>query len=148
MTAEQAMAVIESTDFSVALNVVSDLHTFLRGAEQHPAVRALHEQLRSAGAAQQIAARIADLCQRPTDPAYENPGDAALAVYLWLLDRDQGELARPAAERVLQVPSCWWASAVARQVSAAGEPSEPAPTSLSGDSSSPPATLEGHPAPR
>jgi hypothetical protein len=83
-------------------------------------LKKLAELLRSKDWQEKVAERLADLCEQPIDPQYENPGDTALAVYLWLLDTYDRDLARRCAEKVLAAPRCWWAWRVA------GNPAQPA----------------------
>jgi hypothetical protein len=114
MKAHEWMRTIESVPFSVGLNVVSGLRTFLSAAASQEAVQGLQEELSTTNGWGELAARITSLCARPTDPNSENPADTALAVYLWLLGQHEVELARQAAALALQVPNLWWTYQVAQ----------------------------------
>ncbi len=116
MNFDDLLATIESTAFSVELNVVSDLRTFLWAMEQQETVRSLTDLLQSKEWQEKVTERIAHLCEQPVDPNCENVADTALAIYLWLLDKHDQVLAHRCGEKVLEAPKCWWAWRVAREI--------------------------------
>jgi hypothetical protein len=109
MTFEEALAEVESLRFASSVSVASDFRTFREGVRSSPAVLSLVKELRSPPAQNCLLTHLLAVARRPTDPAYANPWDTALTVYLWLLNRVAPSLARIGAAQVLQVPRCWWA---------------------------------------
>jgi len=118
MTPGELFAVIESVSFGVALTVASDLPTLLWGAKHQGPVQALDRELATPAVREQLVERISFLAQQPVDPTYANPGDVALAIYLWLLGRHDPSLARQASEVVLGAPGCYYALRAAAEAQA------------------------------
>lgn len=75
-TMEATLAEIESPRSSVAVNLASDLRTFLRAVERHSCVQALGVHL-SPGDLAAISGRARALVGSEADDAYEHPADAA-----------------------------------------------------------------------
>jgi len=94
MTPKEAMARIESMEFSVEYNVCSGLEHLLRCIEQDEAFKALDtldptgNPMTSEGEPTKKASfwqRVLELVCEPADQQYEHPRDMAVATYLWLL---------------------------------------------------------------
>ncbi len=116
MTQAEAMREIEGHAFAARVNVGSDLRTFLRAAQEEPAVKFLFAELSREEAANTLVQRVSELSGEPVDPRYENPWDSALAIYLWMLSLKAPHLARIAAEATAQAAQCWWARTLAEQL--------------------------------
>jgi hypothetical protein len=116
MTLDEAMKEIESHEFAARVNVASDLTTFLQAAQAEPSVNCLLEELDSPEMRPAVLSKVYELTQRQVDPRYENPWDTALAVYVWAMSLRDLDLAKVAAKEVVQVPQCWWAAKLSRQL--------------------------------
>lgn len=116
MNAAEAMEQIEGNAFAAVVNLASDFRTFLRILASQPEVEALSAGLASAVLTQKVFARLLELARTPAEEAYEHPADAALAAYLWLLNRKDRDTAKAAASAVLQCRQCWWARQMAEYV--------------------------------
>ena len=108
-------AMIESPAFFARLNVVSGYAQFVRALGAQPEVRELRDGVNSSEDASELLHRISWLASPPDDPAYENPHDVALAVYLWVLNANAPLVGRVAADTILAKPG-WWARKVAEKV--------------------------------
>jgi len=116
MGLSEAMSVVESHEFAARVNLASDSRTFLCAAAEEDAVQVIYDEMHAGCARHAILKRVAELSRREVDPRYENPWDAALAVYLWLLRfRDRG-LAESGAELASRARQCWWAAKIAQQL--------------------------------
>jgi hypothetical protein len=111
---------IESKQFSALVNVASNLKTFLRAADSQPEVRQLATAMNLPDVRSAVLDRVLELARREIDSTCENPWDAALAVYLWLLQSTDGALAAAAAKKIQQCPGCWWARTMAERVLGTG----------------------------
>ena len=116
MTVREAMREIESHEFAARLNVASNFRTFLRAAQRQEAVRTLLQELDSQEKRQQVFFRILELSRQRVDPRYENQWDTALAVYVWLINLKDFDLAKVAAEAAAQALQCWWAMKVSGHI--------------------------------
>lgn len=116
MNVSEAIREFESHEFVARLSAASDLRTFLRAANQEPAVQSVLRELASVDAQGKVLERCIELGRESVDPRYQNPWDSALAVYLWLLQLTNNAAAQAAAEVVGQAPQLWWARVIARQI--------------------------------
>lgn len=116
MNLSDAFSEIESTVFVAFTNVASDFPTFIRAARQFEGVQVLLNRLEDEEVREAILDRIWELSDAPVDQSYENPWDAPLAVYLWILDLKDPELALVAAEAASDAPQTWWAGKLAHVI--------------------------------
>ncbi len=108
---------IESIDFDVRLNVVSSFSLFMRSVREEPAVAAMSQAMQSSEKAlETVLEHVCELSRREIDTQYENPGDTALAVCLWLLSLVRPSYANIGALCVVGAPNCFYAWKVARLV--------------------------------
>lgn len=99
---------IESPQFAADLTVASDRRTFLRGARRQDVVQSLAAAMRQCVGVE-LFERISDVMERAFDEAFQNPWDAAVAVYLWMLCGLNEELGKMAAIRIERSShACWW----------------------------------------
>ncbi len=113
----KALTRIESLDFDVGLNVLSDFRSITKAAWTDPAVTTLFAAMEASGEVQEsILGRIFDLSRLKVDLRYQNPNDTALAILLWLTLFAAPEHAGLAAEVVDLAPQCWWAKKLARRI--------------------------------
>jgi len=116
MSLQQLAEQIESHEFAIQTNVVSGTRQFFRAiAEQEP-VRQLRSEIQSQDLARELVIRISKLSRQRVDVRYENPFDTAFATYLWALQSVHPELARVAAEGIVQAPNCFWSSRLAESL--------------------------------
>jgi len=113
MTVDDAMSEIESHEFAGRVNAASDMGTFLRIAEGEEAVSSIVQELDSESTQARVFRRILELSKTTVDIRYENPGDVALTIYLWLMSRQNHQLAILVAPIVSEAPQCWWAARMA-----------------------------------
>lgn len=104
---------IEHPRLSAQVNVASGYHQFIRALAELPEVRQLQAHSRTMDDGLAIFLRIVALVVGPTDPAYENPHDVALAAYLWVLHVTLPQLAEVAAQLVASCSGCWWSRKLA-----------------------------------
>jgi hypothetical protein len=117
MTYEEAIHRIESIQFSVEVNVVSSLASFVNAIRREEAVRLLVREMRSQPHVwRDVCARIIQLRMSPIDPQYENPHDVSLATYVLSSEWFNGWAGRFAARLVSNVQNTWWARRVAALV--------------------------------
>lgn len=116
MPLPQLVEQIESHEFAIQTNVVSGSRLFFRAIAEQPSVRHLCSEMRSQDFARQLVIRISKLSHQRVDVRYENPLDTAFATYLWALQSTHPELARVAAEGVVQAPNCFWSSRLAEAI--------------------------------
>lgn len=129
MTYEEAVQEIESHEFSARLGIASDFKTFTHIAVSQPSVKELFTQLKKPEIEESLYNRTVDLSRRSIDPSFENPLDKALAIYLWVTDLRNPNLALLMSEHIIHAPQCWWAHKLSkhlRKVRAIRERSEAA----------------------
>lgn len=107
---QDAIWEIESHEFASRLNVASNMETFLRIAEEQDVVRAVFQGLDSPAEQGRLFQRTLELSRSSTDLRYENQWDVALAIYLWLVNLKNPNLAMLMAGIIASVPQCWWAT--------------------------------------
>jgi hypothetical protein len=116
MNLEQVINNIESMDFSIRLNVVSSLTTYLHALRKERGFQLLYRAMATGDGSNTVSQRLNNLAQQRPDARYENPHDVALSVYtllLYWLDRRAG---KSAAEMVSRVGQCWWATRIAKSI--------------------------------
>jgi hypothetical protein len=116
MIFKEAMRKVESHEFAAYLNIASDIRTFLRAAQQEEAVLTLLKDLDSLENCWQILIRIFELSRQQIDLRYENQWDTALAIYVWLINLKDFDLAKIAAFVADRAPQCWWAKKISRHI--------------------------------
>jgi hypothetical protein len=116
MVPRELLEQVEGIRFAAEVGVVSSERLFESAIRQHPLVLQLFGYLTDPQAREQIAVRLTDLLYRDSDPRYEHPHDAAVAVYLRLLDVSEPGLASLAAVTAARQPNLWWARSVAIQI--------------------------------
>lgn len=111
-----AMGMIESPGFAAATGVASDLDTMLRAANA-AAVQTVARAMRSSPRNQLLVMqRALALVHRDCDLRYQNPYDAAITVYLWLLSLISPTLAEVVSASTLGLRNGWWAPRLARRL--------------------------------
>lgn len=118
---DELFSIVESPEYSNRLNLASGTAQFVRLLEGDETVRRLVERMDSEPAELGVLLkRIVVLAQRPIDPAYEHPADAALASYLWILSLGSPTTARLAAAVVRDMADGWWMRKIALIASKSG----------------------------
>jgi hypothetical protein len=120
-TLDELLQAVESDRFSALVNLASSYKLFVRALSAQPEVGQLAQVMQATEAKKAVADRALTLVGVAAEAGREHPGDSALAAYLWLLNRADRGLAILAAERVAEVPGCWWARKVAEEVLSGGE---------------------------
>ena len=107
---EQALAVVESHAFSAEANIASDRTIFLAVLRTMAAVQVLASELVRVQThrVEELSLRCRQLIVAPVDLQYENPGDVAVATYLWLLSQAALGSAQTLSQDVTNVPRNWW----------------------------------------
>jgi hypothetical protein len=113
---DEAIKHIESVEFSVFMNVASSLTTYVNGLQADPSVQLLFKAIASDAGKRLISERLTTLAHAESDPAYENPNDVALSVYLLLFNWSDRGSGASVARMVSQVERCWWAARLARSI--------------------------------
>jgi hypothetical protein len=103
---------IESTEFSVDLNVVSSLASFVNALRSEKAIHLLVREMKSGPLWGEVCRRILHLLKSPFDPGYENPHDTALAAYALSSYWYNAAAGRVAARWVGTAKNTWWAARV------------------------------------
>jgi hypothetical protein len=116
MTYQDAIARIESLAFSIELNVVSSLTTFMTALRSEEAIQRLVQELKSERVQAEVCGRILHLLRHPIDPAYENPHDVSLAAYVLSLYWRNAAIGRMAALWVSAAKNTWWAARISSLV--------------------------------
>ena len=116
MTPSEIFSVIESHEFAARLNVASSLDAFLRAAKEENSVQQLFKELASTQHLSALLERVIRLSQVPVDPRYENPGDTALAIYVWLASFRGTAYGRLLAQYSSTALQCWWSSKISRNI--------------------------------
>ena len=108
---------IEGDQFAAHLNAASGPEGAIAAGRSSAELQELVEliaETETAGPA--VLRRIARVARLDTDPAYENPSDAALFGYLLALANAKSNLSGVAATAVLGARRLWWARALAVHV--------------------------------
>lgn len=114
MTFLEALREIESFEFSARVNVASDFKTFLEIASTESAVSDLSDALKNEVLCEKLLSHVLELCKREYDVRYENPLDAALTIYLWLMGKKDFKLTKIMAESVARIQQGWWSLRLAQ----------------------------------
>jgi hypothetical protein len=111
MTLEEIYGTIESPRFAAKLTIASNLKTFVRAARREEVV----SQLAALSSETDLFNRIHELVNERFDDSCQNPLDAAVAVYLWVLWSHNESSARAMAEEIARTENnrWWWAQAMA-----------------------------------
>ncbi len=114
MSVSELFERIESAAFAIEANLASGASDFIEAVSSNPAFVALSEEAKQnpyvSGAVLQ---RIELLANLKVDYRYENPHDAALAAYAWLLFQNAPRLAPIAAAILIEARQVWWARHIA-----------------------------------
>ena len=106
---------IESRAFAVEANLASGASDFIEAVSSNPAFVALsEEEKQNPYVSGVVLQRIQLLANLKVDYRYENPHDAALAAYAWLLFQNAPRLATIAAAILIEARQVWWARHAAR----------------------------------
>ncbi len=115
---DDAFRTVESDDFSVIVNIASNLKTFLRAVEAQPESMAIAAALAAKDVRTRVYQRTLELIAAPADPDREHPHDAAVAALIWLLARVDETQAAAIAVALGNERNGWWARKVAEEVMA------------------------------
>lgn len=107
---------IESPLFAGRVNLVGGFRAFLDALSQEQGVQKLLGTPLNRRTAEELLRRVLQLIGQRIDPRYENPFDAALSAYLWVLNATYPDLALIGTELILAAPNCWWANKLAMQI--------------------------------
>ncbi len=113
---DELLEAIEGHRFSAVVNVASDLNHFLQALASTPEFRKLLVLLSARDDRARVLERLLEVAARAVEPAYENPWDAALTAYLYLIWRTDKRQALIAANRVLSCANCWWSEKLAQEL--------------------------------
>ncbi len=123
---------IEGIRFAAGLGVLSGFKVLLLVLKDDETLKGLVNELRKSPESRQaVLQRIRELLPANPQPEYEHPHDAALAGYLYVLNRTAPDMALIAIEEILQTSQLWWARRLAEHIreteiikEASGEPLE------------------------
>jgi hypothetical protein len=118
MTLNRFFDEIEGSDFALAVNVASGMKLAAKAARRNPLAEQVRAALPERCGAETILMRLLEVARRAVDPRLENPYDAALLLYLLLLEEMSPELARVASTEVLLLPNTWWSGRMAARIAA------------------------------
>jgi len=113
---DELFEAIEGHRFSAAVNAASDLNHFLQAVDSTPEFRKLLVLLPASDARARVQERLLEVAATKIDRAYENPWDAALTAYLYLLWKTDKRQALIAANRLLSCVNCWWSQKLAQEL--------------------------------
>lgn len=114
---ERLLKDVESHDFASAIKVASSVASAKRIAQRHPVVRALIERVREEPwRAEAVIQRARDLSERPVDPRYESPWDAALFALLIVLEESAPTSVQAVAARTASAPQTYLAGRLAHEL--------------------------------
>ena len=106
--------VIEGNSFAGRLNVASSLAGFLSGLAGEKVVDQVVADAKSDEAVKRLVfGRVLVLSVSDFDNRHENPFDAALAAYVYILSKVDTKFAAIASDFVLYAKNVWWAPRVA-----------------------------------
>lgn len=117
MTLNKLFLEIESSEFASRLNLASGERLFMWSLTTDPAVNRLERELEDdANNSLILLGRIQQLVRLEFDFRYENPHDAALSAYCWVLAQFDRSIGRIGAHLVASAKQTWWAHKVAEIV--------------------------------
>ena len=112
-----AIQEIESQDFALKLGLASGSKNVLSIALSTSSAIQLENELKSSPKiAILLLWRIHKISNYEIDRRFVNPFDYALTVYLFLLRNYSPQFVRIAANFVQQIPRCWWAEKLSRDI--------------------------------
>ena len=105
---------IESIAFAARANIASDLRTFLNVIDAEPAVVSLQNRLRNESTQiDDLLSAIRHLIDLEFDADYENPADAAVATYGWIIASVYPKLDGLVSNVLGSLPNSWWSNQLA-----------------------------------
>jgi hypothetical protein len=131
MTAPEAIREIEGKEFAARLNLASDLRMFLAAAEHEEAISSLARLASDRRYQELLWERLVRACRLSPDHRYRHPLDAAIGVYVWLLNRVSSPLYPVASELLRRVENLMWALRIARSLSPKPNPADESSRELS-----------------
>lgn len=109
--------VIESPRFSAELSLASSERMFLEILASHPTIHLLLERIKSNRRLLEVVFhRIFTVSQITFDRKFENPSDAAIAAYAWVLHQSHSIYADAAIQIAVTVENGWWAGKIAHAI--------------------------------
>ena len=109
---EEYFTEFESVDFSALVNIASGFNMFDEIVTKNPRYIEFLGELQS----ELVINRIEQLINTEYDHKYENPYDAALAVYVMALDRTSHQSGMYAAQMLNDVKQLWWTKRVINKI--------------------------------
>ena len=103
------MKEIESHELAVRLNLAGNISGVLSAARREECVRYFLDRIQDIALINMLLLRALELSRQRVDPRYENPWDAAITVYMFLLNQNSFQMAKTVASAVDQTPRLWWA---------------------------------------
>ncbi|MCH8877873.1 MAG: hypothetical protein IIA89_13810 [Chloroflexi bacterium] len=108
---------IESNEFAARLNLASGERLLMWSLATDPAVNRLEMELsEEIDHSLIVLGRIQQLVRLEFDFRFENPYDAAMSAYCWVLAQTNQQIGRVAAHLVASAKQTWWARKVAETV--------------------------------
>lgn len=104
---------VESDRFSAFINAASGLSVVLLEFDNNAAVQTFIKRLTS-DSEKAAYDRLVFLAGAMAPDQVEHPRDAALAAYLYVLNKSNSNTAQQAIEHILQTPNLWWARRLAQ----------------------------------
>ena len=107
---------VESHETESLVNLAADYRHFCEIVAESEFGQQLRFALQAPEGAEHVESRIHHLVEQEFDHTYENPADAALAIYLHALYAAWEDRAILMAEVVLEAGQCWWAPLIAKRI--------------------------------
>ncbi|MFQ5778170.1 MAG: hypothetical protein ACE5IP_09195 [Terriglobia bacterium] len=107
---------IESHEFAARVNLASGFRHFLQILLSQKSFQQLADLARDKQATIEILRRIVAVSNVRVDLRYENPFDAGLAAYLWVLYLTNPPIAYIGAEVISPPVNCWWTSQITERI--------------------------------
>src|SRR5439155_26116475 len=99
-------------EFAARLGVANSLEMFYALIGSEEAARDLLALTRDRSIGYRVLSHAVSLVKEQDDIEYQNPRDAAIATYLWVLIQTQPDLANMLSASALNTPRLWWARKV------------------------------------
>ena len=112
----RAFVELESIETSISLNSASGVRAFLNLAQTLESIEVVLREIENSEKCLVLLKRIVKFSNEVVDYRYENKWDVPLALYTWLLSIKNFSLGAIAAEIVIKIPNCWWASKISRNI--------------------------------
>jgi len=117
---------IEHPQYSAMVNLASSYKQFVHALQMMPEATSLMNLANiSAEYREAVLTRLDQVCRRKIEERYENPWDAALATYLWVLLNTDTQRADNGVNRVRSCPNCWWSKKLADEAKERVSPAMP-----------------------